>query len=131
MARLKYLLDTNICIYLMNEQPPAVIAKFAQCKVGEVAISAITWAELCCGMGTHNPAHEMMALYGKLAPKEFDMNAAATFGKLSQQFSSRKNSFDRMIAAHALALNVVLVTNNIADFAIYTPAGLKVENWTD
>ena len=129
MVKLKYMLDTNICIYLMNEHPASVIARFARCVPGEVALSSITWAELCCGMDVHNDQDEMNALFGKLLPREFNMDAAAVFGKLSRQFPDRKNSFDRMIAAHAISLDVVLVTNNAADFEIYKPAGLKVENW--
>jgi len=58
------------------------------------------------------------------------MQAAAFFGKLSRQFPARKNSFDRMIAAHAISLGITLVTNNAADFALYADAGLVVENWT-
>jgi len=70
-----------------------------------------------------------MSLFSKLAPKPFDMDAAAMFGGLSQQYPGKRNSFDRMIAAHALALNVTLVTNNVADFDIYQAAGLRLENW--
>jgi tRNA(fMet)-specific endonuclease VapC len=129
MVELKYLLDTNICIYLMKQQPERVIQRFAQCKIGEIALSAITWAELCCGMDVRNGKIDMMALFGKLVPREFDMSAAATFGQLSQQFPNRKNSFDRMIAAHAISLHVALVTNNTVDFELYIQAGLKLENW--
>jgi tRNA(fMet)-specific endonuclease VapC len=123
---IKYLLDTNICIYLMNEQPEAVIARFKQCRKGEVAISAVTWAELTCGLDTHNNAAQFDGLLNAIAVAPFDIKAAAMFGKLSQQFPNRKSSFDRMIAAHALSLKAILVTNNVADFAIY---GMDVENW--
>jgi len=129
MAKLKYMLDTNICIYLMNEVPDAVVRRFSQCGRGEISLSSITWAELCCGMGRHNSKDDMMALFWKLSPMDFTMRAAEIFGQLSQQFRGRKSSFDRMIAAHAIALDVVLVTNNTADFAMYQPAGLKLENW--
>jgi tRNA(fMet)-specific endonuclease VapC len=129
MAKLKYLLDTNICIYLMDERPVSVIQKFAECQPGEIAISAITWAELCCGMDTHDSRNDMQELLSKLIPQDFGLDAGAIFGQLSQQFPSRKSSFDRMIAAHALALNVTLVTNKMADFEIYRSAGLALENW--
>jgi len=49
----KYLLDTNICIYLMKEQPELMTKRFDECEPGEIAVSAVTWAELCAGMGTH------------------------------------------------------------------------------
>ena len=129
MVKLKYLLDTNICIYLMKENPEQVIARFAKCKVGEVALSAVTWAELCCGLNKHNSVDQMMQLFEMLSPRDFGIEAAEIFGMLSQKFPNRKSSFDRMIAAHALALKVILVTNNVADFEIYKDAGLKIENW--
>ncbi|MDR2000661.1 MAG: type II toxin-antitoxin system VapC family toxin [Zoogloeaceae bacterium] len=129
MVRLKYLLDTNMCIYLMNQRPDSVIQKFAKCKPGEVSISSITWAELCCGMDTHNNKNEIMELLGRLMPQAFGTDAGIIFGQLSQQFPNRKSSFDRMIAAHALALGVILVTNNLADFEVYKSAGLMLENW--
>ncbi len=126
---LRYLLDTNICIYLMKEQPESVIRRFAACKPGEIGVSSITWAELCCGLDVHNSQSEMATLLSRLTAKDFDMDAAVLFGKLSQQFPARKSSFDRMIAAHALSLGATLVTNNTADFDLYVGAGLIVENW--
>jgi tRNA(fMet)-specific endonuclease VapC len=113
----------------MKEQPESVTRRFSACKSGEIGVSSITWAELCCGLDVHNSQTEMTALLSRLTPKDFDMDAAATFGKLSQQFPARKSSFDRMIAAHALSLGVTLVTNNTADFDLYVGAGLVVENW--
>ncbi len=126
---LRYLLDTNICIYLMKEQPESVIRRFSACKPGEIGVSSITWAELCCGLDVHNSQTEMATLLSRLSAKDFDMDAAAIFGKLSQQFSARKSSFDRMIAAHALSLGATLVTNNAVDFDLYVGAGLIIENW--
>lgn len=124
---MQYMLDTNICIYLMNEQPQQVIDRFKQCRKGDVVISSITWAELSCGLNTHNDESLFDAILALIAVVPFDIKAAARFGQLSQQFPNRKSSFDRMIAAHALALNVVLVTNNVADFDAYGLRGL--ENW--
>ena len=123
---IKYLLDTNICNYMMNEQPAQVIARFKQCRMGEVAISAVTWTELTCGLDIHNDESQFDALLNAIVVAPFDIKAAAKFGELSRRFPNRKSSFDRMIAAHALALNVVLVTNNISDFAQYA---VNVENW--
>lgn len=127
----KYLLDTNICIHLMKEQPESVIQRFAECEPGEIAISAVTWAELCAGMGIHNDPSVMEELLNQLVLQDFDIKAAFVFGELSRKFPNRKNSFDRMIAAHALALDMILVTNNSADFEIYRDSGLKLENWVN
>jgi len=129
MATLKYMLDTNICIYLMAGAPDSVVRRFARCALGEVSLSAVTWAELCCGMDAHQDQDDMMTLFRKLSPQPFSTDAAMMYGFLSQQFPCRKSSFDRMIAAHAMALDVVLVTNNTADFLLYQPAGLKLDNW--
>jgi len=71
----------------------------------------------------------MMILFWNLSPVDFDMKAATIFGKLSRQFPGRKSSFDRLIAAHALSLDVVLITNNMADFAMYRSVGLRLDNW--
>jgi tRNA(fMet)-specific endonuclease VapC len=123
---IKYMLDTNICIYLMNEQPASVVTKFAQCRQGEVVISAITWAELTCSLDTHNGESQFEELLSAIEVVAFDSKAAGMLGKLSQQFPNRKSSFDRMIAAHALVLKATLITNNEIDFRAY---GLTVENW--
>lgn len=127
---LRFLLDTNICIYLMREQPESVVRRFSACQPGEVGISSITWAELCCGLDVHNSQPELTALSNSLVIQDFDRQAAAVFGTLSRQFPARKSSFDRMIAAHALSLGITLVTNNTADFDLYADGGLVVENWT-
>ena len=90
-------------------------------------MSAVTWAELSCGLDTHNEGAQFEGLLKAIAVIAFDAKAAAVFGRLSQQFPNRKSSFDRMIAAHALAANVVLVTNNVSGFAVY---GVPLEDWT-
>ncbi|MDR3055410.1 MAG: type II toxin-antitoxin system VapC family toxin [Zoogloeaceae bacterium] len=126
---LKYMLDTNICIDLIRKQPPSVIEKFSALRKGEIAISAVTWGELCCGLNTKNSQAQMDALRSKLESIAYDNDAAYTFGMLSQRFPGRRSSFDRMIAAHALSLDVTLVTNNTADFELYKDVGLKLENW--
>jgi len=126
---LKYMLDTNICIYLMKEQPDFLVEKFACLRRGEVGISAVTLGELYCGLNRHNSAAQIAALLDKLETLPFDDRAAVAFGDLYRRFPSRRGSFDRMIAAHALAADATLVTNNAADFTIYVDAGLRVENW--
>jgi tRNA(fMet)-specific endonuclease VapC len=128
-AMLKAMLDTNLCIYLINRHPPSVTARFRQYRTGEVGMSAITWGELCCGLSKHNPQAELDAILAAIPVLPFDDAAGAAFGRLSRQFPIRKNSFDRLIAAHALALGVRLATNNTDDFAPFEAAGLKLENW--
>ena len=130
-----YLLDTNICIYLMKQQPPRVAERFARCRVGEVVISAITAAELEYGVVASGvaAAANRAALHRFLVEvpvAAFDAQAAIAYGPvrwLSRE--RRRDALDKLIAAHALALDVVLVTNNPSDFQAYPH--LRIENWAE
>ena len=128
-----YMLDTNICIYLMKHQPPEVAERFAQCYVGDVVISAITLAELefgvaCSGDARQGNADALAAFLREVPSVPFDGVAASAYGPLRAATRDRKrDALDKLIAAHAQALNVVLVTNNVADFSAFE--GLRLENW--
>ena len=124
------MLDTNICIYLMKHQPPQVRAKFADCFVGDVVISAITLAELEYGVATSGNAEPsnraaLESLFDDIVIAPFDDNAASAYGPVRAANRSRQR--DALIASHAIAMDVTLVTNNEADFQEY--AGLRIENW--
>ena len=125
---IKVMLDTNICIYLINQQPVQVINRFNQYRKGEIIISAITWGELCCGIHK-NGKPVVEALLSLLDVVAFDQKAAETFTALTVLYPNRKANFDRLIAAHAITIGVPLVTNNVADFDLYTQQGLIIENW--
>lgn len=128
-----YLLDTNICIYLMKDQPPQVADRFAACRVGEVVVSAITVAELEFGVVAsgaeaqrNREALEQFLLEVPVVP--FDRGAARANGPARWATRlRRRDALDKLIAAHALALGVVLVTNNPSDFQAYPD--LVIENW--
>jgi len=127
-----YMLDTNMCIYLMKHQPEQVARRFAQCYVGDVVMSAITFAELEYGVTvSENHARErknLDALVEDIPVAPFDASAAAAYGPIREAPRERKRDhLDKLIAAHAVALGVTLVTNNARDFAAYP--GLKIENW--
>ena len=129
----KYMLDTNICIYLMKHQPPQVQARFADCFVGDVVMSAITLAELeygvaCSGNAqAHNQAL-LSSLLEDIPAAPFEGQAARIYGPLRAANKERqKDALDKLIAAHALSLGVTLVTNNEADFRGFS--GLRIENW--
>ena len=126
MVNIKYLLDTNICIYLLKNNPPEVAARFAQLRHNEVAVSSISWAELCCGLNSHTAHNHLENLKNKICVVPFDDKAAQIYGQLTQQFPNRKGNFDRLIAAHAKALQSILVTNNTEDFQLYD---IPLENW--
>ena len=128
------MLDTNICIYLMKHQPPQVRARFDACFVGEVVISAITLAELEFGIGCTAPAAQrdnrlaLDSLLEDILVAPFETKAARAYGPVRAAFKDRsRDALDKLIASHALALQVTLVTKNESDFAHY-PA-LVLENW--
>lgn len=130
MAR--FMLDTNMCIYLIKNQPEIVSRRFAQCYVGDVVMSAITYAELEYGVAAAvNPGHErnnLANLIEDIPVVPFDSAAAAAYGPLRfATRESRKDQLDKLIAAHAVALGVTLVTNNLRDFAKYP--GVVTESW--
>lgn len=131
----RYMLDTNICIYLMKHQPPQVRERFAQCFVGDVVISAITLAELEYGVacsGEHQQRNQaaLDSLLEDILVAPFEAGAARAYGPLrAVQRERQKDALDKLIAAHAVSLGVTLVTNNEADFRGY--AGLSVENWVN
>ena len=131
---MKYLLDTDICIYLIKKQPLSVLNKLRACQVGDVAISAVTVAELRYGASKSQRAqknHEALDLF--LAPLEtlaFDESAAATYGEIRAKLEIAGRPIgplDTLIAAHAMSLRVALVTNNVGEFQ--QVAGLNVERW--
>jgi tRNA(fMet)-specific endonuclease VapC len=117
----------------MKHQPPQVRARFAECFVGDVVISAITLAELEFGIACsgESQARNQAALDGLLedllvAP--FEARAARAYGPLCAANRERnKDALDKLIASHALSLGVTLVTNNEADFRGFS--GLVVDNW--
>ena len=130
----KFMLDTNICIYLMKHQPPQVRARFEACFVGEVVSSAITLAELEFGIACTAPAAQrgnrlaLDSLLEDILVAPFEAMAARAYGPIRAAFKDRsRDALDQLIASHALALQVSLVTNKEADFAQY-PA-LRLENW--
>lgn len=128
----RYMLDTNMCIYLMKNQPEEVARRFAQCYVGDVVMSAITYAELEYGVAAcAAPDREqaaLTALIQDIPVLPFNLAAGAAYGPIRMATrDSKKDHLDKLIAAHAASLNVTVVTNNVRDFAKYP--GVSVENW--
>jgi len=116
----------------MKNQPKEVADRFAQCYVGDVVMSAITYAELEYGVARSvDPEKEQRNLFNliqdiKVAP--FDADASVAYGPIRMATrDSKQDHLDKLIAAHALSLNVILVTNNLKDFARYP--GVVAENW--
>lgn len=130
----RYLLDTNICIYVIRQKPQAVLTRLQGVRLADVAISAITLSELQYGVSkSARPEQNRVALAQFVAPIEvldYDGCAATRYGDLRAELERAGEplgSLDMLIAAHALALDRTLVTNNEAEFR-RVPA-LSVENW--
>jgi tRNA(fMet)-specific endonuclease VapC len=129
----RYMLDTNICIYLMKYQPPTVRARFSACYVGDVVISAITLAELEFGVATSGVARKrnqkvLEDLLDDIPVAPFSAAAAKAYGPLRAANRQRnRDALDKLIASHAISLGVTLVTNNEADFKDFR--NLSIENW--
>src|SRR5579883_759779 len=131
---MKYMLDTNICIYIIKKQPQAILKKFNSHKVGDICISSITFAELMYGVKkSQYPQKNKAALLEFSAPLEivpFDVDAAEHYGSIRADLEKKGipiGSLDWMIAAHAQCINTTLVTNNKKEFR--RVAGLKIEDW--
>ena len=131
---MKFLLDTNICIYLIKQKPQEVIQRFNTHQVGDLGISSITVAELEFGVQKSQfPQKNQQALEQFLIPLNivnFDRAAAIIYGDLRATLEKQRTpigSFDTLIAAHALSLNVTLVTNNLKEFD--RVPNLKLDNW--
>lgn len=130
---MRYLLDTNICIYLIRRHPPEVLHRLESLHRGEVAMSVVTLAELRAGVEMY-PASRLQneraltALLEDIPALPFSDEAALNYGILRAAVRDRqRNALDRLIAAHALSLDMTLITNNEQDFLCYP--GLRVENW--
>jgi len=131
---MKYLLDTNICIALIRQKPNELIKRLTSHKPGDVGISTVTIAELIHGAQKSNLTEQnMTALDQFLLPLEvadFDQNAAVVYGHIRTYLENKGSvigSMDMLIAAHALSLDVVLVTNNTREFK--RVPNLKIEDW--
>ena len=128
------LLDTNICIYLINARPPAVLARFRQHRMGEIGVSSVVVAELSFGVAKSGSARNRQALEMFLAPLAvlpFDDAAAWSYGQLRAELEARGTpigALDTLIAAHALSLHALLVTHNTREFA--QVSGLQLADWT-
>jgi tRNA(fMet)-specific endonuclease VapC len=132
----RYLLDTNICIYIKNHRPAEVLARFSKLPPGKVAMSAITYGELCFGAEKSSKPKETRQILEHLIALipilPLDATASMHYGKIRQSLQAKGKPIgnnDLWIAAHALAGKLILVTNNVAEFK--RVPGLKVENWVE
>lgn len=127
------LLDTNICIYVINAKPSAVLARFQHYRLGDIGLCSVVAAELAFEVAKSGSARNRQALEMFLAPLTilpFDESAIWAYGDLRADLERRGTpigSLDTMIAAHALSQHALLVTNNIREFS--KVPGLQLDNW--
>ena len=127
------LLDTNICIHVINARPPAVLERFRQHRMGEIGVCSVVAVELAYGVAKSGSTRNRQALEMFLAPLvilPFDEAAVWVYGDLRAELERKGTpigSLDTMIAAHALSQQSTLVTNNTREFA--RVPGLALENW--
>ena len=129
------LLDTNICIYVINRRPPEVIARFRRHRAGDIGLCSVVAAELAYGVAKSGSRRNREALELFLSPLEilpFDERAVWAYADLRTGLERRGltiGPMDTMIAAHALSVGATLVTNNLREFS--RVEGLALENWAD
>jgi len=133
---MKYLLDTNICIYIIKKKPQSVIKRFEKLKSGSVAISTITLSELYYGIAkSSKPDENMIALQEFISPLEvldFTNVDALIYGKIRNSLEKKGSpigAMDLLIAAIAKSQDLILVTNNTKEFSRIPE--LKIENWVE
>lgn len=121
-----FLLDSNICIYVLQALSENARRRIEACRPGEVVTSALAYAEVIRGIDPDSPAavEKAEAFFAIVQVLPFDREAAAAYRRMP----FRRTSYDRLIAAHAYSLGLTFVTNNVRDFR--SVPELKVENWT-
>ena len=123
---IRYLIDADCAIYAMTARYEPLRTRLTACAPGDVAISAISFAEIALGSEQGRPPlpEVLEAFLAAIPLVPFDESAARAYSKLP----FRRARFDRLLADHALSLDVVVITNNEGDFA--DVPGLRIENWT-
>ena len=131
---MKYILDTNICIYIIKKKPISVLHRLAKIKINDAGISSITLSELEYGAAkSSNPDRNKVALIefaSLLEIYNYDAGADREYGIIRADLEKRGKiigAMDMLIAAQAKSLNLILVTNNEKEFN--RVPGLKIENW--
>ena len=133
---MRYMLDTNICIYVIKHKPEKVFRKLQTIHPEDVCISSVTYAELVHGVEKSAAVEKnrlaLSILLANMEILDFDVDAADCYGKIRaglEKNGTPIGSLDMMIAGHAQYLGYTIVTNNVKEFS-RVPA-LKIENWAE
>ncbi len=134
--KLKYLLDTNICIYIAKQNPIQIFTKFEKLVVGEACMSTITYGELFYGVqkSQHSKKNRVLLqdLISLIPALPIPIDAGKHYGQIRKTLEQKGTPIgnnDSWIAAHALSLDVILVTNNMKEFNWIQ--SLHLENWAN
>ncbi len=132
---MRYLLDTNICVYIAKRKPPQVFERLRRLRPGDVGMSAVTYFELCYGAEKSQRREEnrrrIEELRRLIPVLSVEAEASVHYGRLRTELERAGTpigAYDLIIAAQALSLGLVLVTNNVREFK--RVRGLPIENWT-
>ena len=133
---MRYMLDTNICIYLIKHKPEKVFQKLQTIHPEDVCISSVTYAELVHGVEKSAAVEKnrlaLSMLLANIEILDFDADAADSYGKIRAGLEKKGTPIgllDMMIAGHAQSLGYTVVTNNVKEFS--RVAALKIENWAE
>ena len=133
---MRYMLDTNICIYAIKHRPPQVLERLKEHEPSEICISAITYAELVYGVEKSVAVEKnrlaLTLLLSNIEIIDFDSNAADEYGNIRaalEKAGTPIGPLDMMIAGHARSLSYTVVTNNVREFE--RVSGLRIENWAE
>lgn len=133
---IKYMLDTNICIFAIKHKPESLVNRIEQCIPGELCISSITFAELLHGVEKSQAVERnrlaLLLFLSKITILDFDSEAADKYGKLRADLERKGTPIgpmDMLIAGHAKSEQLIVVTNNTREFKRIS--GLEIQDWTE
>lgn len=133
---MRYMLDTNICIYAIKHKPEQVFLKLQEHDPSELCISSVTYAELVHGVEKSQSVEKnrvaLALLLARIEIMDFDSSAAESYGKIRADLEKEGKPIgplDMMIAGHAKSLGYTIVTNNTREFM--RVHGLGLENWAE
>lgn len=133
---MRYMLDTNICIYLIKNKPEQVFSRLQEYEPSEICISSVTYAELVHGVEKSKAVEKnrlaLTLLLANIEILDFDATAAESYGKIRADLEKQGTPIgplDTMIAGHAESLSYTVVTNNMKEFG--RVQNLKLENWAE
>ena len=131
---MRYMLDTNICIYAIKKRPEKVLEQLQKVKAQDICISSVTYAELMHGVYKSRAVERnllaLSLLLSNIEIMKFDSDAADEYGRIRAALEKNGTPIgplDTMIAGHAMSLGCTLVTNKTKEFARIK--GLKTANW--